>query len=93
MYRVVIVEDEMLVRIGLKNSVDWSKYKMKVVADFSDGQTAWEYCRKEKPDILITDIRMPRMDGMELISHIRQQNQTTRIVVLSCLESQYASAP
>jgi len=76
----------MLVRIGLKNSVDWSKYKMKVVADFSDGQTAWEYCRKEKPDILITDIRMPRMDGMELISHIRQQNQTTRIVVLSCLE-------
>lgn len=87
MYKVIIVEDEMLVRIGLKNSVEWSRFNMEVVADLPDGQKAWEYCLNEGfPDLIITDIRMPKMDGMELISNIRKQNKTCRIVVLSCLE-------
>lgn len=86
MYKVMIVEDEMLVRVGLKSSVDWSKYGMEVAADLPDGQAAWDYYEKEKPDIVITDIRMPRMDGMELIERIREADKETRIVVLSCLE-------
>ncbi|MEW4370150.1 response regulator [Paenibacillus kandeliae] len=86
MYKVMIVEDEMLVRIGLKNSVDWSKFGMHVIADLPDGQSALDMYQQEKPDLIITDIRMPRMDGMELISSIRQQDKQTRIVVLSCLE-------
>ncbi|MDG0789547.1 response regulator [Cohnella ginsengisoli] len=86
MYKVMIVEDEMLVRVGLKSSVDWSKYGMEVAADLPDGQAAWDYYAKEKPDIVITDIRMPRMDGMELIERIREADKETRIVVLSCLE-------
>lgn len=86
MYRVMIVEDEMLVRIGLKNSVDWSKFGMEVTADLPDGLAAWEYYNKEKPELVITDIRMPKMDGMQLIENIRGQDKETRIVVLSCLE-------
>lgn len=87
MYKVIIVEDEMLVRIGLRNSVEWSTFNMEVVADLSDGQLAWEYCSREGfPDLIITDIRMPKMDGMTLISNIRKQSTSTRIVVLSCLE-------
>ncbi|MDI4645646.1 response regulator transcription factor [Cohnella hashimotonis] len=86
MYKVMIVEDEMLVRVGLRSSVDWSKYGMEVAADLPDGQAAWDYYEKEKPDIVITDIRMPRMDGMQLIERIREADKTTRIVVLSCLE-------
>ncbi|MFC3802382.1 response regulator [Cohnella sp. GCM10012308] len=86
MYRVMIVEDEMLVRVGLRSSVDWSKYGMEVAADLPDGQAAWDYYEKEKPDIVITDIRMPRMDGMQLIERIREADKATRIVVLSCLE-------
>ncbi len=86
MYKVMIVEDEMLVRIGLKNSVDWSRFGMQVVADLPDGQSALEVYQRDKPDVVITDIRMPRMDGMELISRIREQDRQTRIVVLSCLE-------
>lgn len=86
MYKVMIVEDEMLVRVGLRSSVDWSKYGMEVAADLPDGQAAWDYYLKEKPDIVITDIRMPRMDGMELIGKIREADKETRIVVLSCLE-------
>ncbi|MGG4483117.1 response regulator [Paenibacillus xylanilyticus] len=86
MYKVMIVEDEMLVRIGLKNSVEWSKFGLEVSADFPDGQSAWDYYEREKPDVVITDISMPRMDGMELISNIRKQDKYTRVVVLSCLE-------
>jgi two-component system response regulator YesN len=86
MYKVMIVEDEMLVRIGLKNSVDWSQYGMEVVADLPDGQAAWDFYRKEKPDLIVTDIRMPKMDGMQLIENVRREDEETRIVVLSCLE-------
>ncbi|WP_238652639.1 response regulator [Paenibacillus piscarius] len=86
MYKVMIVEDEMLVRIGLKNSVEWSKFDLEVTADFPDGQAAWDYYEREKPDVVITDICMPKMDGMELIANIRKTDKDTRVVVLSCLE-------
>src|SRR5690606_30086065 len=87
MYKVIIVEDEMLVRMGLKNSVDWAKYHMSIEADLANGQAAWDYCMREGfPDLIITDIRMPVMDGMELIQQVRKHNKSTRIVVLSCLE-------
>jgi len=86
MYKVMIVEDEMLVRIGLKNSVEWSKFDLEVAADFPDGQAAWDYYEREKPDVVITDICMPKMDGMELIANIRKNDKDTRVVVLSCLE-------
>ncbi|OWR30876.1 DNA-binding response regulator [Saccharibacillus sp. O23] len=86
MYKVMIVEDEMLVRIGLKNSVDWSKFGMEVASDFPDGQAAWNHYQQEKPDLIITDLSMPKMDGMTLIGHVRKADRDTRIVVLSCLE-------
>ncbi|MDF2925374.1 MAG: DNA-binding response regulator [Paenibacillaceae bacterium] len=87
MYKVIIVEDEMLVRIGMKSSVDWTMFHMTVAADLPDGQAAWNYCLSQGfPDLIITDIRMPKMDGMELISKVRKENKETRIVVLSCLE-------
>lgn len=86
MYSVLIVEDEMLVRLGLKNSIEWSKFNMFVTADAADGQAAWEIYQKEKPDLIITDLKMPVMSGMELISRIREKDKSTKIIILSCLE-------
>ncbi|THF76751.1 response regulator [Cohnella fermenti] len=86
MYKVMIVEDEMLVRIGLKSSVDWQKFDMQVTADYADGLAAWEYFQRERPDLVMTDIRMPKLDGMGLIAKIREIDKTVRIIVLSCLE-------
>ncbi|MFD2117976.1 response regulator [Paenibacillus yanchengensis] len=86
MYKVMVVEDELLVRLGLINSIDWSKFGMAVVADAADGKAAWELYTKEKPDVVITDLRMPRMDGITLITKIREKDKTTRVIVLSCLE-------
>ncbi len=86
MYRVVLVEDEPIVRIGLKNMVDWAKYNMQVIGDFSNGQEALEICLNEKPQLLITDIRMPVMDGLELIRQIRKTDRDMMIVILTCLD-------
>ena len=66
MYRVLIAEDEVFVRLGLKMSVEWEKMDMRVIADAANGQQAWDIYEKEHPDIILTDIRMPVMDGMEL---------------------------
>ncbi|BBH20520.1 DNA-binding response regulator [Paenibacillus baekrokdamisoli] len=86
MYRILIAEDEMLVRLGLKSMIEWDKFNMKVIADVANGQDAWRVYEEHRPEIIITDIKMPVMDGMELISKIRLQDQHTKIVILTCLE-------
>ena len=86
MYKVLIAEDEILVRLGLKNSIQWNKFDMCVVADVANGKLAWDFCRKEMPDLIITDIKMPEMDGMELIRKIRETDGEVSIIILSCLE-------
>lgn len=86
MYRVLIVEDEMFVRLGLKNLIPWEKYKMEIAADFSNGKSALEFFLKERPEVVITDIRMPVMDGMELIRRIREVSEDTLVILLTCLE-------
>lgn len=86
MYSVLIVEDEMLVRAGIKSSIEWSKFDMAVVADADDGESAYRLYRELKPDIIITDIKMPVMDGIELIRKIREEDKKTRIIILTCVE-------
>lgn len=86
MYKVLLVEDEMLVRFGLKNSIDWNTFNMTVIADAANGQDAWQLYISECPDIIITDIKMPIMGGMELIEKIRREDAQVKIIILSCLE-------
>ncbi len=84
--KVLIAEDEILIREGLKSIVDWAGLDMEIVGCAVNGKQALEIYEKERPDILLTDIRMPVMDGLELIAHIRERDKQIRIVVLSCLE-------
>ena len=86
MFRVIIAEDEMLVRLGLKNSIDWNKFNMSVIGDAADGKTALELYETEKPDLIITDLKMPVMSGMDLIARIREKDKNTKIIILTCLE-------
>lgn len=86
MYNVIIAEDELFVRLGIKNSISWEQYDMQVIADAENGQTAWEKAQKYKPDILITDLLMPVMDGKQLISSIQEAGMDPYIIVITCLE-------
>ncbi|NOU71378.1 response regulator [Paenibacillus sp. LMG 31458] len=86
MFKVLIVEDEMLVRIGLKSSIDWGELGMEVIADVSNGQAAWEVYHDQKPDLILTDIKMPIMDGLQLISQIREKDSKTKIIILTAYD-------
>ena len=86
MYSAIIVEDELLVRVGLKSLINWSGLGLDLVSDASDGEEAFEMYNQYRPDIIITDIKMPRMDGIELIKKIREIDHRVRIVILTCME-------
>lgn len=85
-YRVIIVEDERFVRIGIITGIPWDKYNMEVVGNAADGQSAFRLYEESLPDVIITDIRMPRMDGIELIRKIRAIDNSVKIIILTCLE-------
>ena len=86
MFRVILAEDEPLVRMGIKSMVNWEDLDMRVVAECSDGEEAWKAYEEHHPDLIITDLKMPVMDGMELIRNIRATDSRVRILVLTCIE-------
>ncbi|TDO70038.1 response regulator receiver domain-containing protein [Halanaerobium saccharolyticum] len=83
MYKVLIVDDETLVRVGLKTTINWEELGFSIVADASDGEQAYQLYKKYKPEVIITDIRMPKKDGFYLIEKIRSENQKSKILVLT----------
>lgn len=81
--KVFLVEDEMVIRRGIKNSIDWEKEGYIFCGEASDGELAYPMIIKEKPDILITDIRMPFMDGLELCKLVKKELPNIKIRILS----------
>lgn len=81
--KVFLVEDEMVIRRGIKNSIDWEKEGYIFCVEASDGELAYPMIIKEKPDILITDIRMPFMDGLELCKLVKKELPNIKILILS----------
>jgi len=83
MYRLLIVEDEKNTREGLRDCVDWASYNIKVVKEASNGLEALSFLLENSADIVLTDVVMPLMDGIELVRQIRQRNITSKIVFVS----------
>lgn len=93
MYSLMIVEDELLARLALKNSISWEKFNIDEIYEAQNGMEALDKYRKYTPDILIVDINIPFMNGIELIQEIRKNDTKTKIIIMSCLEDfQYAKA-
>jgi two-component system response regulator YesN len=84
--RLVVIDDEILVRRGIISSVEWERYGFEVAGEATDGKSALELIRRTKPHIVLTDIRMPHMDGLEMIRHIRAEFPETKIFILSVLD-------
>ncbi|MFQ9652121.1 MAG: response regulator [Enterocloster sp.] len=81
--KVLIADDEINIILLIKSLIDRQKTDVEIAGEAGDGITALEMVRQLKPDVVITDIRMPGMNGMDLIRHVRD--------VLAKLESQRAS--
>ncbi|WP_136608603.1 response regulator transcription factor [Paenibacillus dokdonensis] len=82
--KVLIADDESIVRKGLRSTVPWEQFGMEVVADAPNGLKAWEAFLEYRPEVVITDIVMPEMDGIELSRKVKEAAQNTKIILLSC---------
>lgn len=86
MLKIFLVEDEFVIREGIKNNIDWKANGYEFCGEASDGELAFPIIQKMKPDIVITDIRMPFMDGLELSRLIKKELPLTEIIILSGYE-------
>ena len=82
-YRVFLVEDEIITREGIRDNVDWSAAGFEFCGEATDGEMALPLIEETKPDVLITDIKMPFMDGLQLSKIIREHMPWVKIVILS----------
>ena len=83
MYKVFLVEDEIILRDGIKNNIHWEEEGFIIVGDESDGELAYPMILREQPDILITDIKMPFMDGLELSKLLKKEMPQLKIIIIS----------
>lgn len=83
MLKIFLAEDEIVMREGIRNNIAWQEEGFEFVGEASDGELAYPMIQKLKPDILITDIRMPFMDGLELSRIVKQELPDTSILILS----------
>ena len=82
-YSIMIVEDEYLVRQGISSLVDFKKFDMQVIGEAENGIEAWEKIQAECPDIILTDINMPQMNGIKLAQLAREQYPQLHIIFLT----------
>ena len=83
MKKILIVDDEYIVRLGLKTIVDWAMFGYTVAGEAANGKEALDFFEKNPADVILTDIKMPVMDGLELTRRIRARNKKARIIILS----------
>ena len=83
MLRTFLAEDEIVVRENIKKMVPWEQYGFELVGEASDGEMALPLIKKLKPDLLITDIKMPFMDGLTLCKVVKKEFPDIKIVILS----------
>ena len=83
MKKILIADDEFLVRLGLKTTIDWEQHGFIIVGEAKNGKEALELFEQSDPDILLTDIRMPVMDGLEVIQTVKQKKRSLKCVILT----------
>ncbi len=83
MYKMILIDDEYLVREGIRQTIDWGSYGIEIVGAAKNGAEGLEAIRLLQPDVVISDIRMPKMDGMQLVEQLRADRYDGIIIMLS----------
>ena len=82
MYRVMIVDDEPLILAGIASLLDWKEYGCEISGKAANGQQALKLMEEQKPDIVITDIKMPGMDGIGFMKAVKERGWDDVIFIL-----------
>lgn len=91
MIKVLVVDDEHFVRKGIVLETDWSALGCGVVAEAENGYEALEAVRRYRPDLIISDIRMPKLDGIQMLKTLREEGNPVRVIFLTAYsEFEYA---
>lgn len=83
MMKVVVVEDEALARRGIVLAVDWAGVDCAVVGEAADGMEGLALIRSVQPDLIVTDIKMPRLDGIEMVRRLREEGCRAHVILLT----------
>lgn len=83
MDKVVVVEDETMARKGIILTIDWSALGCVVVGEAANGEEGAALVARLAPDIVVTDVKMPRMDGVEMITKLRAEGCTAKFIILT----------
>lgn len=83
MYKVIIADDEAIMRKAMLKLIDWEALDCKVILAAEDGQAVIDYFETEKPDIIISDIRMPRIDGLKLAEYLSKFEPQIKLILLT----------
>lgn len=83
MWKVLVVDDEVYVRKGIVLETDWAALNCVVVAEAENGVQGLEAAHKYNPDLIISDIRMPQMDGIEMLTKLREEGSSVRVIFLT----------
>ena len=86
MYRVMLVDDEPLILAGIASMLCWEDHDCRIVGKATNGQQALEKMEELRPDLVITDIKMPAMDGLELMRQARERGYAAKFILLTNLE-------
>ena len=83
MYRLLIAEDELWLRKRLVSTIEWASYGISEVYEAEDGEEALRLAMKAEPDILITDIQMPELSGIDLMKILNESSVFPKTIVVS----------
>ena len=87
MLKVLVVEDEEMIRKGIVLTVDWAALDCVVVGEAANGEEALQAARRYEPTLIITDLKMPKMDGIEMLQKLREQGCTAPAIILTAYDS------
>ncbi|WP_139488423.1 response regulator [Brevibacillus dissolubilis] len=86
MYKIVIVDDDRIIRRGISNSIPWNTHGFEIVGEASDGEHGLRVIEEHKPHIVISDIKMPFMDGLQMAGAVKETSPDTKVILLTGYE-------
>ena len=87
MMKVLVVEDEEMIRKGIVLAVDWAALDCVVVGEASNGEEGLQAAERYAPTLIITDLKMPKMDGIEMLRRLREAGNNAFVIILTAYDS------